>query len=358
MKQKNIGIELTRIISMYMVMILHIMLQGGVLEGSQGNLINNQLAWLLESICICAVNLFGLISGFVLVNSAPKISRIVSLWVQVMMYSAIFGILGYLFLGNSLRSLVSSFLPLSTRQYWYFSAYFILYLCIPILNPWLRGLDMAHSLRVLVYSILILSVYGGLLQRSMLFLEHGYSPLWLGVLYIVGAHFRRFGFPKIKSSTIGLVIGLSVTCNLLFINLSFMGYQSFQSAMFNFTSPVNLATAVGIFIISVRHEYKNNHFKNICQFLGSLVFSAYLLQTSPTIFRLISKRFILVGSLNTMLMLILIAALAFAFLVTAISFEIVRRKLMMLIHEQRICDWIDKKTREGVNWLALLIDRN
>ena len=62
-KKKNIGIEIVRILSMYMVMILHILGHGGILKSENIYSFSFISIWFIEIISIVAVNLFGLISG-------------------------------------------------------------------------------------------------------------------------------------------------------------------------------------------------------------------------------------------------------------------------------------------------------
>lgn len=61
--ERNYGIEWLRIISMLMVVLIHINGSGGVIENSSGTrfwLLSN----ILHALCVIAVNLFALISGY------------------------------------------------------------------------------------------------------------------------------------------------------------------------------------------------------------------------------------------------------------------------------------------------------
>lgn len=44
-------------------------------------------AWLLESFCIVAVNVYMFISGYFLCTSSFKVSRLIQLWLQIWAYS-------------------------------------------------------------------------------------------------------------------------------------------------------------------------------------------------------------------------------------------------------------------------------
>ena len=63
-KERNPGIEVLRIVSMFAIVVLHVLGYGGVLGAAKGGA-TGALAWLLETICLCGVTVFGLISGYV-----------------------------------------------------------------------------------------------------------------------------------------------------------------------------------------------------------------------------------------------------------------------------------------------------
>ena len=95
-KERNYGIDLLRIVSMIMVVLLHVLGAGGLLEATFG--INNKIVWLLEVFAFCAVNCYALISGYVGVNSKFKLSNILILWLQVFIYNFIIMHIIHLFL--------------------------------------------------------------------------------------------------------------------------------------------------------------------------------------------------------------------------------------------------------------------
>ena len=65
MEQRNRGIDLLRMAAMWMVVILHILNKGGVLGATAPLSVGCETARLLEIAAYCAVNCYGLISGYV-----------------------------------------------------------------------------------------------------------------------------------------------------------------------------------------------------------------------------------------------------------------------------------------------------
>lgn len=70
--RRNYGIDLLRMLSMFMVSVLHVLGQGSVLSASGKIPLNYAFAWFLEISAYCAVNCYALISGYVGVKSRFK----------------------------------------------------------------------------------------------------------------------------------------------------------------------------------------------------------------------------------------------------------------------------------------------
>ena len=64
-EKRNYGIDFLRIYSMFLVVLLHSLGQGGLLQNLSITDKQYSFVWLLEIFAYCAVNIFGLISGYV-----------------------------------------------------------------------------------------------------------------------------------------------------------------------------------------------------------------------------------------------------------------------------------------------------
>ena len=87
MQERNYGIDFLRIISMFMIVILHILGNGGILASVQTGSVKYHLTWFMEIASYCAVNCYALISGYVGIYSKHKLSNIFYLWIQVIFYT-------------------------------------------------------------------------------------------------------------------------------------------------------------------------------------------------------------------------------------------------------------------------------
>ena len=136
MTQRNHSVDLFRIIASIFVIILHVLGQGGILQAAAPDSSVYWLAWSMEILAFCAVDCFALISGYVMLDKSIKTKNIVGLWIHALFYSLLFTALFFVFVPEtrSLRHIVVACLPIVGKQWWYMSAYFALYLFVPVLN--------------------------------------------------------------------------------------------------------------------------------------------------------------------------------------------------------------------------------
>ena len=174
-QQRNYGIELLRIIAMFMIVVLHILGQGGALASVTH--IQFHIAWTLEITCFCAVNIYALISGYVLSDKTFRLSRLISLWFHIVFYTAsitfIFSVMGWN--AFSIKGILNAFFPISRQQYWYLSSYCGLLLLTPFLNKVLAMIEKHEVRTVLVPGIFAVSIMPTLFSSDPLSTRLGYS---------------------------------------------------------------------------------------------------------------------------------------------------------------------------------------
>lgn len=140
---------------MLMIVMLHVIRHGGVIKATES--INYWIVLLFEISCYCAVNCYALISGYVGVYSKYRISNLAVLWCRVMFYTVFITVIFKLFFPDSINSatIISSFFPIISKQYWYFTSYALLFLFIPFLNEGMNRLSK-NKLRFALITIIIL----------------------------------------------------------------------------------------------------------------------------------------------------------------------------------------------------------
>lgn len=88
-KVRDSNIELLRIVSMLMIVILHFLMHGRILKWSAFGSKEYAIYWMIEAFVFVCVNVFVIISGYFLCLSKFKVSRLTKVWFQVLFYSII-----------------------------------------------------------------------------------------------------------------------------------------------------------------------------------------------------------------------------------------------------------------------------
>ena len=89
------------------------------------------------------------------------------------------------------RVWLDAFTPILSKQYWYFSSYFVLFLFMPFLKQLIHALDAVRLRQLAVTLVLCFSLLPLFMSGDVFSVASGYSPLWLIALYLLGACLRR-----------------------------------------------------------------------------------------------------------------------------------------------------------------------
>lgn len=136
---RNYGIDLLRIVSMIYVLFLHCIGQGGLLSNTIVNSSQYKLVWFIEICSYVSVNVFALISGYVIYKEEErkfKISNYINLWLQIVFYGFVITILFNIFASSvqiNLEAYIKVLFPVTNKLYWYFTAYTGLFFIMPFL---------------------------------------------------------------------------------------------------------------------------------------------------------------------------------------------------------------------------------
>ena len=290
MKSRSYGIDLLKSVSMLMVVILHILGVGGVLNAAAEGSTAYNAAWLLEAANICAVNCFGLVSGYVLCKGHYRRSRLLSLWLRVVFESliitAVFAALKTGSVGTA--EWLKAVMPVIHNVYWYFTAYFALFFFVPYINKMLASLSKKEMASLAVSIVFVFVFLGNTLNNDIFFLHGGYGFLWLFCLYILGACMRSIEIrPKLSKYWFLLAYALSSVLAWLLMNL--MKSQT----LIAYTSPFVLFSAMCLLLFSRRLEFRKPRAQKLISMLSRTSVGVYIIHTHPLIWMfLLTDRFV------------------------------------------------------------------
>lgn len=353
--ERNHGIELLRIFAMLLAAVLHILKKGGVITASEGNLAAYSTVWLLEAAAYCAVNCYALISGYVGYSDRPKplrLARCIELWLQVVFYSVIittvYCIAGVGSVGVS--DFADAFLPVTSKQYWYFTAYIGMFFFIPLLNALVRRLNRRALVSLCIMLIAVFSLYdtfASFWKKDPLALVGGHSPLWLGVLYIFGAAMKKLRVPESMSSKKALLIYASAAVFTALFKITGDRLLRFVpgSLFVRDTSPTVLLCAAALLVAFVRFK-PGRKLTEFAVLFAPAAFGVYLLHVSPLVFEhVIGNRFAFIGRLPFPLIPFAVLASAGVILAVGLAADKVRILLFKALGVPKMCRKAEKSIR-------------
>ena len=169
---------------MFMVVILHYLNKGqAVASLAEDTTVLNMVLWFLEALCIVTINLYVLISGYFLVETKWKISRLISLWFQVMFYSLGVPVV-CLALGMGkveqwgVYDWINVLFPIQMEHYWFITAYVVMYLFVPVLSMGVKKLTKTQHGLVIVGMLLVFSIPKSILPIGIPTDRFGYDFGW------------------------------------------------------------------------------------------------------------------------------------------------------------------------------------
>ena len=290
-EERNMGIELFRVVSMILVVMLHVLGHGGVYSYAKFLSENYKIAWFLETLAYCSVNCYALISGFANVKSEFKFRRIVHLWLEVVTLNVLLTVVMNCFVPTAEVTAEywwRAFLPLTNRAFWYFCAYFFMFPLIPILNKGILSLKKYQHI-IIMFMLMIPTVFRIIEKKDNYVLGSGYSALWLICLYVIGAYFRIYGAPKWAKWFVTLPVFFAATFlawyHKIFIETQYSEgliektseiYEN-RGILISYISPLMVIMAISLFLFFMRINIKRKIPKLIISNLGKATFGVFIL---------------------------------------------------------------------------------
>ena len=340
---------------MLLVLILHVLGHGGILNNSSG--VSGRMIWLLETLAYCAVNCYALISGYVGIYSKYRISNLVFLWLRVAFYTITITALFKVFISDSVgkAKLIAAFFPVLSNQYWYFTAYFLLFFFIPFLNLALNKLSRKVLLFLLLSIGVIITVLFPMFSSEYgdgFVLGDGYSTIWLMIVYLFGGYIRKYGlFEKAKTPLLiilylgsGLCVRFSRMVNS-YITRHILGVEKYEDMWLSYVSVFILISAISLLLLFKRMKIKKV-MKRIVTFFSPLAFSVYLIHTNPLIWEYIFKdSFIWISRLPIYYMVPTVLGVSLAIFIICSAIDLVRHYLFSLLKLKPRLDYLEKRIR-------------
>ncbi|MDN6967829.1 acyltransferase [Oenococcus sp. UCMA 17063] len=309
-KQRQSNFELLRVFAMLLIVFHHVDLIIPVwprdLNFYQMFLIN-----FFGDFGKVGVNLFVLITGYFMCNKKIRTKNVVRIWIETVFYGWLTLCVGLL-IGHSfqLKSLLSFIFPVLFSLRWFATAYLIVYLFIPFLNPIIKTNKAKNILFLFFILLFVLSI------MPTIRLNPGYSDVgWLIFVYLLGGFFAKYSvdinrFFSARFTFISSFIVFFLIICVLYLSLILGKNISIFKAipdylMIQNSSFLSLIFSILIFFIFLRIKIQSN----FINFVASLMFGIYLFH-APVLEFLISKYVNLSNLSNNGIFLILYLVLS------------------------------------------------
>lgn len=281
-KQRNANMDLLRIVSMLLIILLHSIDHSGVLEASETAPIAAQLwvrfTYMLTQVC---VNCYVLISGYFLVTSKFRLQKLVALWMEVVIYSLtvriVFILTGYR--SFSLSSILSCFVPVFTGRYWFITIYFGLYLIFPFLNIAIKAMNrFQHTLLNVILFVLfsvMVSVHPSFAGMNS---GDGWGLAWFVVLYFAAAWFRLYYDKTSKwlPTLIYIVGSLAIACSFVFVGSKVPFVKSVLGNLYRYDSIAAYVFSLCVLAIFINIKI-NTSINRVITFIAPAILGVYLI---------------------------------------------------------------------------------
>lgn len=285
-KQRESNIEVLRIISMFLVLVIHANFLSN--EAPTASLATERpltayTQYFFGSISYTCVNIFVLISGWF--GITLKWRSFCSLLFQCIFWGvACYGIT-YAFQDDKVIRLndIYSCLMLHRDDYWFVKSYLLLYLLAPLLNVFVENSTKAQFRIVLICFYLFQSVFGWA-TYAVSFFEAGYSTMSFVGLYLL-AQYTRLYTPKwsrltLRTDVVFILFIILVTSIISFITVRH-GIDTVWIKMYSYINPIIIFESL-MFVVAFS---KFHFFNKYINWVAASAFAVYLLHCNIFIFR-------------------------------------------------------------------------
>ena len=277
--------ELLRIIAILLVLLLHadfFALSGPSVNEIESNTIDSTLRILFQTICIAAVDIFVMISGWFGIK--PTFKGFINLIFQTLYYAiliyAICVVCGF----ESITFTGIKDIILATSGNWFIKSYILLYILAPILNAYIESAKRSQLRFTLTCFYIFQFIYGWLFPASSDYLVGGYSPISFIGLYLLARYIRIYEpWPTNKSQKALCVylvaIFIFVTTACVVPSIAFGLNNVYGYNFLTYISPTTIACAVLTVILISKLSISNS----LVNRLAKSSFAVYLVFVNPNI---------------------------------------------------------------------------
>ncbi len=324
---RNFGIDLLRLMLMYMVCMLHVLNAGGILDASEGMAVKHGVFWFIEVLSFPAVDSFAIISGYMASNRHRRYNKLLEMWFQAFFYSFV---LTAVFTVTSINQewdmieMAKSAFPVTFSKFWYFTAFVVVF----FVGPYISQAVQAMSERRAKAALFILVILFVRVAEDPFVTKNGYSAMWLLVMYCLGALAKKVKLlEEAKAYVLVLLFGLCVWFSWQFYVIR--GSKRFIS----YISPTIVLAALILVVLFSRLRLNGR----ILAKVSPLAFGIYLFQLNDVIWNKMTDAFAFLVEKNIIVGVILALGVALGIFIAGLAVEKLRCILAKWLKIDALC---------------------
>ena len=297
-KVRNSNYELLRIVSMFFIIVYHIIVHGNVIANSSDTV--TMLSLIIKCITIVHVNSFILITGYFQCKSKFKFSKVWQL-VNASLFYKILIMLVLIPLGIitlNYLDIIKQLSLLNFSQYWFVKYYIFLYCLTPFLNKLINNMNKTEFTKMLLVLFVILCLIPYITGLEG-FENNGLNLHNMIFIYLIGAYLRFYPLRdsylfKRCSKQLFQVILFTICCMCIILNIGILFtsyackdlnlvfndiYKHISLVYWMYSTPLVIIQSVAFFTLFGTFNIKNKFINK----LSSLTLGIYLIHDNDFI---------------------------------------------------------------------------
>lgn len=346
-KEKQSNYELMRIVSMFMIVLWHVIVHNvstDELDPVLSIVINAILFFL-----VVHVNSYVLLTGYFSLEKKTTWKKAWSLLKMAWMYRVVIAlVLTFTSLVAMSRvQLFQELMPLDVADYWFINCYLLLLMLIPFLNILIQNINEVQHRNLLLISFALFCIIPYITNQATVN-NNGYSIIQFVFLYFLGAYLKKYPLAKnyyfvrcSKKKLQFLFIGVFFSCIVINFLLSYYakGLVTVQSSFMElirttishgslaYSNPLIVIQSVAYFCFFGTLHIKSKKINKI----SSLCFGIYLFHDNNYVRQVIYKPFQLVKHAKSLSFIPYWFMVASAIFILGLLIEYLRRCICDLI---------------------------
>lgn len=204
---RETNIELIRVISIIMIIAHHYALYSGFTFGNEVT-VNKIIIDIFSAFGKVGVALFIIISGYFYNKSKVTVKKVISLFVQVWLYSIIGLSIGICIGSNelSIENIIKSIFPVIFGRYWFITCYILLYLFSPFLKIIIEKFEKQELKKCILLMCFIWTIIAIIPKNKV----YGSDFINFILLYMIGAYISKYEYKFFKNKRQRIIAMLTV----------------------------------------------------------------------------------------------------------------------------------------------------